>query len=28
LAKEAKMVYEEVQELEAQLERFEKYMSI
>jgi len=28
LAKEAKMVFEEVQELEAQLERFEKYMSI
>jgi len=28
LAKEARMVYEEVQALETQLERFEKYMSI
>ena len=28
LAKEAKMVYEEVQALETQLERFEKYMAI
>jgi len=28
LAKEARMVYEEVQALEAQLERFEKYMGI